>query len=284
MSVDHFIPEIWHARALRHRETALVYGQRGVINRDYEGDISDYGDTVRINSIGEIAVSDYVKNSTTVTAEVLDDSQQVLTIDQAKYFAFQLDSVDKRLAQGDFFDAAVARAAYRLALTMDNYISSMYTQIPTSNWTGSDASPKTGYDAADVYEWLVDLKVTLDDNDVPTAGRWAVVPPFLHGYLLKDDRFVKSGTESANARLLNGEVGQAAGFTIMVSTQVPNTTSTKYKVIAGHAGAWSLAESMNMLEAFRSPTQFADVTRGLQLYGGKVVRPNELAILVINSS
>ena len=40
MATDNFIPEIWAAEYLRALEKSLVFGQLGIINRDYEGDIA----------------------------------------------------------------------------------------------------------------------------------------------------------------------------------------------------------------------------------------------------
>ena len=59
MAITTFIPTIWEARLLAHLDKALIYGN--LCNRDYEGDISQAGDTVIINQIGDIAIKDYKK-------------------------------------------------------------------------------------------------------------------------------------------------------------------------------------------------------------------------------
>jgi len=59
MSVDGFIPQIWTARLLAALQKALVFGQPNVVNRDYEGEISQKGDTVNIGGIGAITVKEY---------------------------------------------------------------------------------------------------------------------------------------------------------------------------------------------------------------------------------
>ena len=92
MSLDNFIPEIWSAALLVNLRDNLVYGQ--LANRDYQGDISAFGDTVRINNIGQVTVGNYTKNTDMAAAQTLDSAQSVLTIDQSKYFNFQIDDVD----------------------------------------------------------------------------------------------------------------------------------------------------------------------------------------------
>jgi len=70
MAISSFIPSVWAARALVNLEKNLVYAQMGVINRDYEGDIREAGDNVRINMIGQVTINTYTKN-TTITWESL---------------------------------------------------------------------------------------------------------------------------------------------------------------------------------------------------------------------
>lgn len=57
MAFSNFIPEIWSARLLEHMDKVHVYAN--LMNRDYEGDIKAYGDTVHINLLGDITISNY---------------------------------------------------------------------------------------------------------------------------------------------------------------------------------------------------------------------------------
>ena len=278
MALDSFIPEIWSARLLHNLNKTLIYGQTNVINRDYEGEIKNFGDTVRINSIGRVTVGDYAKNNDMAAPETLTDAQTTLTIDQSKYFNFQIDDIDKIQQYPKLMDAAMQEAAYALANTADQFIAGHYVDVATDNVIGDDTTPEAPT-AETAYELLVDLSVLLDENDIPPTGRWVIVPPWYEGLMLKDDRFVKSGVLPAEQRLLNGIVGQAAGFTVLKSNNVPNTAGAKYKIMAGHSMAWSFAEQASQVEAYRPESRFADAVKGLHLYGAKVVRPNALAVL-----
>lgn len=283
MSLDTFIPTIWSARLLQNLQNALVYGQTGVINRDYEGEIRDVGNTVKIHSIGAVTVGSYTKNTNMSAPETLTDAELSLLIDQSKYFNFQIDDVDKAQTKPKVMSEAMREAGYALAGVADAYIAGLYTGIDAGNAIGTTAAPKTDLATAGVpYSYLVDLAVLLDEDKVPPTGRWVVVPPWFHGLLLKDSQFVASGGSQAEATLRNGTVGEAAGFTIIKSNNVPNTTSTKYRIIAGHAQAWSYAEQINSVEAYRPELRFADAVKGLHLYGAKIVRPTSLAVLVAN--
>ena len=122
MSVDRFVPSLWAATLLENLNDAHV--AVNLCNRNYEGDISQSGDTVRITSIGRVTIDNYVKNSTSISPETLDDSQQVLTIDQAKYFAFQVDDVDARQVRDDgaLMDVAMRDAAWGLGDAADTSV------------------------------------------------------------------------------------------------------------------------------------------------------------------
>src|SRR5690606_10581469 len=280
MALDNFIPQIWSARLLENLRKALVYGQEGVVNRDYEGEIRQYGDRVHIHNIGPVTVFDYTKNQDMPAPETLDDERRTLIIDQAKAFNFQVDDIDAAQQNPKVMDAAMREAAYALADAADQYIASHYTEVAASNLIGSDADP-VEVTVDNAYDLLVDLGVVLDENNVPKSGRFAVLPPWYIGLLLKDQRFVATGAAAAEDRLQNGQVGRAAGFTILESNNVPFVSgdNPNYKVIAGSPIAWSYAEQISKVEAYRPERRFADAVKGLHLYGAKVVRPTALAVL-----
>ncbi len=282
MSLENFIPTVWGARLLYALQKNLVYAQPAVINRDYEGDIAQYGDTVKINGIGEITVFDYTKNTDMASPQTLSDADTVLRISQQKAFNFGIDDVDRAQQTPKVMDAAMTRAAYALRNIADQFVAGMYTDIASGNYIGSDSSRKTDIGTAGrAYEYLVDLGSILTDNQVPLEGRWAVVPPFFHGALLKDDRFTRSFlTDVSRESLLNGQVGEAAGFNILVSQNVPSIDATTgFKVIAGSPIAWTYADQVNKIEAYRPQYRFQDAVKGLHLYGARVTRSSALAVL-----
>ena len=275
MSLQNFVPNVWSAQLLASLKKSLVFGQEGVVNRDYEGEISQYGDTVRINSVGEVTVGNYSTNGT-LNLQQLDSTQQSLFIDQQKYFNFMIDDVDKAQANPKVMQQAMIEAAYGLRDKADQYIAGLYTYA--GNEIGGAGGVALTKDNA--YEYLVDLSVLLDEKNVP-AGRWVIVPAWVHGLLLKDDRFVSTGAQAAVDTLANGMVGRAAGFDILVSNNVSKSADADpvYRAMAGYRGAISYAEQVSQVEAYRPEDRFADAVKGLHIYGAKVVRPNGLAIL-----
>jgi N4-gp56 family major capsid protein len=282
VSILNFRPEIWSANLLVALRKNLVFGD--LVNRDYEGEITQAGDTVRITSVGRPTIGTYVPNSTVITPEQVQDSQRTLVVDQSKYFAFAVDDVDQRQARGNVIPQSVNEAAFGFADVIDQYIASFYTGAQSANALGaitinSATTPTDAYD-----KLLVPLKVQLDLANVPTEGRWVVVRPEVHGCLLRDARFVKVNESGTSDGLRNGHVGRAAGFDIRVSNNAPNVSGSQYATVAGTNSAITFAEQINQIEAYRPQSSFSDAVKGLVLYGGKLVRPDALATALVTVS
>lgn len=277
MAITAFVPEVWAAELLVTLEKSHVYAAPGVVNRDYEGDIAQYGDTVHIVGLAEPTVGTYTPH-TDIVIEDVDDTEQTLVINQSKYFAFEVDDVEKRQAKsgGRVLSEQARKAAYKLRDVADIYVAGL---MAAGVAAGNLIAEQTLATPAAAYDLLVDLGVRLDESDVPSEGRWVNVTAKFHGLLLKDPRFVSAGDAAAAETRANGFVGTAAGFRINKTNNAPNGpgAGAGKLIIAGYAGAVSFAEQINKTEATRKEKGFADIVKGLHLYGAKVVRPTGLA-------
>ena len=284
MSLENFIPQVWSARILSYLDKTHVYGSSAIVNRDYEGEIRAMGDTVKINQVGAVTIGNYTKNTDMEAAETLTDSQTVLKIDQAKYFNFVVDDIDKAQQNPKVMDTAVSRASYGLADVSDLFLAGMYTGVDAANVIGNDTTPISlpSTTPAKAYEQLVALAQKLDEANVPATDRYAIVPPWFYSYLRLDSRFISAGTSQTDNVLANGVVGRAVGLNVYISNNVPNTTGAKYKVIAGHPMAISYAEQIVSVEAYRPEKRFGDAMKGLMVYGAKLIQPKAIAVLTAN--
>ena len=279
MAVTGFIPKLWSARLLNALDKSHVFAN--VVNRDYEGEIKKMGDTVHINTIGAVTIGTYTQNTDfTSGPETLATTDQTLTIDQAKYFNFQVDDIDAAQAAGDIMDKAMTRAAYGLADASDKYIAGILAgAADASNLVSSSAVALT---SSNVYENVVKMRTILDKANVPTAGRWLVIPPEMYALILLDDRFVKTGGEMAEGILRTGLVAQAAGFDIYLSNNcvsVNSNSTDTYTIVGGVDSAATYAEQIVSTEAYRPEKRFADAVKGLHVYGAKVVDKAQIACL-----
>ena len=288
MAITTFIPELWSARLLYALDNAHV--ATNLVNRNYEGVIANQGDTVHINSIGAVTVKDYTKNTNIADPEVLTTADQTLDIDQAKYFNFQVDDVDKAQISGEIIDTAMGRSAYALADVSDAFLlKTIANGVASANKIGAKAT-LTALTASNVYENIVKMRTLLDKANVPTTGRTIVVPPEVYALLLLDDRFAKSGSDSGQNALLNGMVGRVAGFDVFMSNNCVSGTdggsgSTPYFVITAQvAAATTYAEQIIKTEAYRMEKRFADAVKGLHVYGAKVTDGSQIAAMYCSVS
>lgn len=284
MAVTTFIPELWNARLLYALDNAHV--ATNLVNRDYEGEIANQGDTVHINSIGAVNVKDYTKNTNIADPEVLTTAEQTLVIDQAKYFNFQVDDVDRVQAAGNLIDTAMSRAAYSLADISDAFLlKTIANGVASGNKIGAKAD-LVALTAANVYENIVKLRTKLDKANVPTQGRSLVVPPEVYALLLNDTtHFSLAMDATKNDVVINGLVGRIAGFDVYMSNNCVagadgGSGSDAYFVITAQVPtATTYAEQIIKTEAYRMEKRFADAVKGLHVYGAKVTDGNQIAAM-----
>ena len=257
---------------------ALVFAGPQAVNRNYEGEIRQTGDSVRIRSISRPTIAAYTKNVTTITPETLTDAERTLLINQANYFAFEIDDVDMAQVQngGGLMSEAALESAYGLADVADLYVAGLYTGAAAANKITTTAITT----AALAVTGLINLKVKLDNANVPNQGRYVIVPSWYHGLLLQSNNFISVSDSGTSEALRNGNVGRAFGFDIFVSNNVTLVTGDDYLVSAGYTGAITFASQINKVESYRPESAFSDALKGLNLFGAKLVRPSGIATLV----
>lgn len=279
MTVRNFVPQVWTATLITALRKKLVYAGPEIVNRQYEGEIREAGDTVRVTTIGRPSIGTYVPNVTTIVPEKLNTGQRTMVIDQSKYWAFEIDDVDARQAKGDLITPSMSEAAYALADHIDQYVASFYTSIPSAQILpdvtnfGADEEAQ----GKKAYYTLVDLQVLMDENNIPTEGRYVVCPPWYRGLIQKNPNFTRASEYGSTRVLFNGEIGEVAGFRVLISNNNPKPTAGTNFIQAGVAQAISFAEQLNKTEAYRPESSFSDAMKGLALYGGKLMRPDLIA-------
>jgi hypothetical protein len=288
--ISNFIPELWAANLLLQARKDLVYGQPGVINRDYQGIIGQKGDVLHITGLGSVTISDYIKGTDMAAPQQLSDADTELRITQQKSFAFAVEDLDIAQAAGNFEADARDEAGYALGDTRDQFIASLYTDASASNLNGSDASaivPDAVQDGGsnNIFNVIEDCATLLSDSKVPKAGRFMIIPPWVSAMISKDLKLAGAAAgQIAGGAILNGFVTRIAGFDILESQNVPNTAGAKYKILFGTNRAITFADQIVKVEAIRDPDQFRDIVRGLDVYGAKVVRPDFLGVMTMSKT
>lgn len=270
-----FIPTLWSARLIANLEKTLVF--REFFNTDYEGEIADLGDSVNINQFGKITIKKYT-GADIDGAEDVDGTQQTLTIDQGHYFNFRVKDVLAAQANTTLLDKAMKSSAYELADVID--IDLAKVAVAGAGLSLGTVEEPIIVTKDNAYDKIVDLRVLLNEKNVPKAERKLALPAWYFGLLEKDARFTKDFKILENGLIEGATVG---GFTLYESNNIPvdETDNSIYTTVGMSPLAGSFAQQINKVETYRPEKNFADAVKGLNLYGRKILVPEAAVKFVI---
>lgn len=273
MAISKFIPTVWGETlngALNGRYVAVAN-----CNRLYEGDIRAKGDVVKICNIQDVQIGDYTKNTDMGHPQALDDYVYDLRIDQAKYFNFQIDDIDRAQSDPQRMREAMRIAAQALANEADQYVYSLYDEaIVTVGYTDVTSDQ--------ILDVLIKARTALYRAGVTDMSEAVIeVPPEIGALILS----AKVALSNDNGEALEtGCLGSIGGCRVYVSPNIYTVYEngrTHYKCYVRSKRAIAFAEQLSEIEAYRPEMRFADAIKGLHLYGAKVVYPHELLTMDI---
>mgnify|MGYP003636039966 CR=1 FL=1 len=288
---DNFLPEVYSKKVLNFFRKASVV--EAITNTDYEGEISSFGDSVKIIDEPLITISDYNRGED-VSATTLTDTAQVLIVDKAKAFKFIVDDIEANMSHVNWKEVAASSAAYALKdaydkAVLDVMLANVSGSAPDNIIGSENVTPATGLGSAtgglalgtnlDPLDVMARLARLLDDQNVPEEGRFFVAPPsFYEALSQSESKLLSVDYNAGSGSIRNGLVssGKLRGFEMYKSNNIVADTNT-YEVLAGSVSATATAQTIVNTEVLRSPTTFGDICRGLHVFGSKVVRPNSLA-------
>ena len=134
MAVTNFIQTIWSKKIQDDLELKVKLVDNCL--RDYEGDCK-YAQSVKILGVGEPTIGDY-DNTKDINIEEMSDRGQLLTIDQAKYFAFYVDDVNQAQSVPGLKERYQEKAVHGLAVARDTFVANLIKGV-TSNVTTATA-------------------------------------------------------------------------------------------------------------------------------------------------
>lgn len=288
MAVTNFIPEVWSSKFLVRLRKAHVFG--GIVNRDYEGEIREFGDSVKINEVGPITVSNYTQHSE-ISFETLNSAQKTLLIDQAKFFAFKIDDIEEAQTKPKLMNAAMEEAAFSVSDVIDQFLASKYTEagvLDATNLGTATTAISILSSTGNAFTILSKASQRLTESNVPQQGRWMVIPPWFHNKLMNAAAGTGSGLTTSTVKdmgggiLVDGWVGKLWGFDLFISNNVAVPTGSTYAVMFGNRQAISYAGQIAKIAATDIEKGFGQGVKGLYVYGGKVVRPEALGVAYVS--
>ena len=292
---SYFLPAVYSKKVLNFFRKASV--AEAITNTDYAGEITAYGDTVRIIKEPVITVYQYERGQD-VTQTKLTDQEVNLVVDTANAFKFIVDDIETSMSHVNFKEVASSSAAYALRDAFDSgVIAAMFSGVPASSPNhilGSDSATDlaagtfdgTGnldigyasgeHDPIDVLSHMARL---LDEQNVPEEGRWFLANPEFYEQLVQSNsKLISSDFNAGQGSIRNGLVssGKLRGFDMYKTNNIAATTNAAGKCIAGHISATCTAQTNVNTEVIRDPSSFGDIVRGLHVYGAKVLRGEAL--------
>ena len=273
-----FIPEIWSQKLNTMLSKNCVMLQ--CVNRNYEGEIKNQGDSVKIISPAEVIIS--TVSSSAITYSELSPDSADLVIDQKKFFAFKINDVGQAQANQSIMDAHLQNAKKAIEQVQDSYLLSQQAYADADNVVGTELAAIT-LDKTTIYEHFVSLALKLKNADAVSNNQkpWVVINPSIESYLLQSPEFI-SAHNVADETLREGAIGRIAGMDVLVSTNL-SAVAGKFYVLAGTNEAITFASQLSKVESLRDKDSFSDLVRGLYLYGAKTVQPKSLAKMIITA-
>ena len=312
-----FIPTLWSGKLLAKFYQNTMLSE--VTNTDYEGELKNQGDTVRIRLAPSISISDYTVGQS-LAYEVPTPSFQDMQVNKGKYFGVQVNDVLAYQSDMSLMNMFTEDAAKQLKIAIENevFFNSFVTEGPAAANEGATAGAisaayNLGTDIApidqatpeNVLKAILRMSTALDEQNVPEDGRYLIITPFDRHLLMQSSiaQAYFSGDNSSTVR--SGKIGMLDRFSVYVSNLLPKGAAAKALVaglsaasggasltdakarrtmVAGTKAAVSFAMTINKTEPLRNQTDFGDIVRGLAVYGRKVTKPEALVVAQVGSA
>ena len=312
-----FIPTLWSGKLLAKFYQNTMLSE--IANTDYEGELKNQGDTIRIRLAPTITISDYTVGQN-LSYEVPTPIYQDMQVNKGKYFGVQVNDVLSYQADMNLMNMFTEDAAKQLKIQIENevFFNSFVTEGPVAaNYgatagaisaaynLGTDVTPIDQATPENVLKAILRMSTVLDEQNVPEDNRWLIISPFDRQLLMQSSIAQAYFTGDQSSVIRTGKIGMLDRFSVYVSNLLPRGAAGKALVsgltdtstggavasakarrtmIAGTKAAASFAMTVNKTEPLRNQTDFGDIVRGLAVYGRKVVKPQALVVAQVGSA
>ena len=265
MAVTNFIQSIWSKKIQDDLELKCKLVDNCL--RDYEGDCK-HAASVKILGVGEPTIGAY-DGTKDITIEEMADKGQMLTIDQANYFAFYVDDVNQAQSVPGLKEKYQEKAVHGLAVARDTYVATLIkgaTNVTTATALTAEAV-KTAIDAA---------IVALRERNFDEEGVIEITPAV---YNLFKNYLITLSTNNPEY-IKKGIVGVYDDFNVIMSNNMAKDTTHAYCCVRGKK-AIAFAGQINEVEALRSEKRFKDIIRGLDTFGASVIDEARIQVVKV---
>ena len=265
MSVKYFQQTIWSKKIQDDLELKCKLVDNCL--RDYEGDVK-HASSVKILGVGEPTIAAY-DNTKDITIEDMSDRIQLLTIDQANYFAFYVDDVDQAQSVPGLMERYQEKAVHGLAVARDAYVAGLIKGA-------TNATTATAKTAEAVKTAIDNAIVALRERNFDEEGVIEITPAV---YNLFKNYLITLSTDNPEY-IKKGIVGVYDDFKVVMSNGLAKDSTHYYCDVRGKK-AIAFAGQINEVEALRAEKRFKDIVRGLDTFGAKVIDEARIQVVKV---
>lgn len=265
MAVTNFIQSIWSKKIQDDLELKCKLVDNCL--RDYEGDIN-HAQSVKILGVGEPTIGAY-NSGVDINIEEMNDKGQVLTIDQANYFAFYVDDVNQAQSVPGLKERYQEKAVHGLAVARDTYVAGLIKGA-TNVTTATNLTQEAVKDAIDK------AIVSLRERNFDEEGVIEITPAV---YSVFKNCLITLSTDNPEY-IKKGIVGVYDDFKVIMSNNMAKDDTHAYCDVRGKK-AIAFAGQINEVEALRSEKRFKDIIRGLDTFGSKVIDEARIQVVKV---
>ena len=265
MAVTNFIQQIWSKKIQDDLELKCKLVDNCL--RDYEGDCK-YAQSVKILGVGEPTIGAY-DGTKDINIEDMSDRGQILTIDQANYFAFYVDDIDQAQSVPGLKEKYQEKAVHGLAIARDTYVANLIK-------TATNATTATAKTEDAVKKAIDGAIVALRERNFDEEGVIEITPAV---YNLFKNNLITLSTDNPEY-IKKGIVGVYDDFRVVMSNNMAKDSSHAYCCVRGKK-AIAFAGQINEVEALRAEKRFKDIVRGLDTFGAKVIDEARIQVVKV---
>lgn len=294
------IPELWSATYLVKWHLETVFDK--IVNTDYEGEFSKMGDVIHIRTIPSMTINTYYKGINDSTGQVTYQRPTTgnvdMLIDKGKYWAFSLQDLDLTQSSIELANTWATECKTQMHEAIETDLFETWYDDASGNNAGASAGAKSAninmgavgapryINATNVDDFLTDVTLVLDEQNVPQNDRAIVVPKFVGKFIKMSDKFTADKTGESKGRLISGLIGEVDGLMVYASNNVDSEVDatvgvTVYNAFACHKKAVSFATQLEKNDVITDPYDFRELSRGLQVYGSKVTKAEGVVHAII---
>jgi hypothetical protein len=265
MAVTNFIQSIWSKKIQDDLELKCKLVDNCL--RDYEGDCK-YAQSVKILGVGEPTIGAY-DGSQDITIKEMSDKGQLLTIDQANYFAFYVDDVDQAQSVPGLAEKYQEKAVHGLAVARDTYVANLIK-------SATNATTASANTAEAVKEAIDEAIVALRERNFDEEGVIEITPAVYNAF---KNHLITLSTNNPEY-IKKGIVGVYDDFNVIMSNNLAKDSTNAYCCVRGKK-AIAFAGQINKVEALRAEKRFKDIIRGLDTFGAKVIDNARIQVIKV---